>query len=1346
MDERSLSSNSSFSILTTESVKQKKAVSGIEIRRLKLLWQEGLYEASLQHGALRITHNKVLKIDPVLYTFKLTFGISLMSLRLIGVQLEEFPEEIAEHLFELQIISLENNRIAHVPDNLCSLTQLRELYLSHNLISQLPQRIGFLCSLQHLAVNNNRLKDLPQTFGALNLLTRVDLECNELTVLPENLEHMASCEVLIVNRNRLIRLPRCLGRMPSLTHFSASNNKIPYLPQELFASKTVSIIRLGMNQISSLPERVGDLGFTLTELCLDYNDLQRLPLSFYKLSKLKILRVEGNKSLLSPPSEILNAGAVAVVGHCREQFLGNKEGRMKHIILATQSALRQATEQKLYNPALFEPNVTLLALRTRYGQNHISNKKLAGQDPVAYAMDLDEWTALQPSHFFDELLPKLRAMWAALQATNSRHSLQAFKDEVTEFTFSEKEVMWAFINYRDALGPVLKREKALFRRCACLEPDVPPAVGFMCCRDATLLKMRIVRERDRTDRLWQAYKATTELDAIRRAEAEAEVYLNSRSGQLWVKETALEQADSAILDQAADEVVARRIASTEQRQQKILRKFERRQAAVGRRRAAKLAVLQPQLDKLKETNKLAREGYLKMVLERKIDALVREIATLPETVELENLQHECERQVEAEESALYASSSSDDADLFSSSSDSDNVSDAFDSDDSSPEADRWRHRRHRRQERRKDKERLEAARKRARPDASTLHQVADTIHTAVDHGIMRPLVDPMRRRGRRLLRKLDKQRRDIVEVSIMRTRRAMRKLDGNFDEAQIELRYEIARQFKDNAVRDAIAKVRREFSVIEGVRRKMEGVGREMAFIAWKKWVWEKQRRERRDIREAFKQATKGFAASIESLRSAQLQAAMWVQGQDIYSDRIYYQHMRSGAITYDIKPGPQHYLPPHFKLPQRPEALPEDVALASSSSSSSDGGDLMKWQQKYGMRRAALASRENQRAKRMEVQKRRMMLTKGDEQAAQEYALQDDSLMIMPNSDGEIDNNSSSVFRDSESKGSLPRSLSQRTMSQQQLISRQASRQSLQSQGSFILPPIGSSASSGKPAPTTTALTLDFNADLDAAIQELLPELTRLLTVEQQQMILPNQFDVRTPAEQHESMWSAQQSLAVKANTEYELAYKHIRRKRNALNPTRHELYMSHNNRKPRSHEQIKEAASAPQLLELEPGVTIDISKITNFADPSPNELLQLAGGTIDMIHTGKAGVELRTVLAQRALHIKEKLQEQAVMRGELSPDVLNRKRTFYNRELKPLFMHKFDGSSSDEEAEGNEQKRMNRLEARKAHRRQRKDDRRKDREYQERVQEKEENRRRDEQVLLGLSPGVKGDKKNEV
>jgi hypothetical protein len=52
--------------------------------------------------------------------------------------------------------------------------------------------------------------------------------------------------------------------------------------------------------------------------------------------------------------------------------------------------------------------------------------------------------------------------------------------------------------------------------------------------------------------------------------------------------------------------------------------------------------------------------------------------------------------------------------------------------------------------------------------------------------------------------------------------------------------------------------------------------------------------------------------------------------------------------------------------------------------------------------------------------------------------------------------------------------------------------------------------------------------------------------------------------------------------------------------------------------------------MIEIEKGVFIDAGKV-DLLNPSDEDLLRLAGGTVDMVHLGKAGVELRSILAQR-------------------------------------------------------------------------------------------------------------------
>ena len=77
----------------------------------------------------------------------------------------------------------------------------------------------------------------------------------------------------------------------------------------------------------------------------------------------------------------------------------------------------------------------------------------------------------------------------------------------------------------------------------------------------------------------------------------------------------------------------------------------------------------------------------------------------------------------------------------------------------------------------------------------------------------------------------------------------------------------------------------------------------------------------------------------------------------------------------------------------------------------------------------------------------------------------------------------------------------------------------------------------------------------------------------------------------------------------------------------------MSHLNRKPKSFEQIKaeqQKAEEEHLVEIEPGLFVDDRKI-DFTKPTDEDLLKLAGGTLDMVNTGKVGMELRSILAQR-------------------------------------------------------------------------------------------------------------------
>lgn len=1409
----------------------------VDPRQVRLIWQEAMYEASLTKGIISISWKIVPFIDSELFNFHHKFGLPLLQLRLTGIQLQTIPEEFATIFDEIEVLALENNKLSQIPDNVTQLTHLRELHLANNFLQSLPERIGFLCNLNLLSVNNNRLERLPVTFAALNMLRRVDLECNALRTLPDNFDNLTSCEVLNLNRNKLIRLPRSIGAMPSLTSLSASWNELTQLPSEICHSKTLSIIRIAMNKLHVLPERLGQLEGTLTELTVEYNQLRSLPLSFYKLRRLKVFRCEGNDNILDPPPEILIQGARAVVQYCVNQYYYDKDARMRHIVLCVQDVLTQVSEKNLYDPALFEHDAHL-----PFGDNS------ADQGPDAYFV-------LQMSYFWENLLPKMRSQWLMMGQQGVYEVSNYANDSVNEFEFTEKEVMWALTHYSDAMGPVLRRQSARFRRCACIDPItkgrkpcVPPKVGYMCERTATWIKAKVVRSRDKAERKWSAYKVEHENDAVRRAELDALEYLNSRPGQRWLDETAADQAEDVLMEQTVEKIVVKRIKNTEKAKTKVLKKFDKLISRVQRIKDDKFSKLQKEVNDTKDQLRNTREGYLKSVLEKRLEDLSKAMADIPEIEQLQNLQKQCQKEIDALEKDLYKGIESDDdeaakknrrkqknlnkkknakknqnadgkfevgpldkngnvkdeeqgdkeegkgedssneddasnkndlqedkADVFVSDEEDDLIEcmdsdelrevverdrrdfarkeEMYDSDDSCEEARTYRRLRMKRIQRLKlleDRKRLQEeqhdhvqrqilqlqndkAPKTMRLAIDLLmlqashrnRMIAEALRSSTLH---RHLVKPMKRYLREQRVVARRQLRDLVEVSKIRTAKVLRRLNGDFNEVMRELKYEIRRQYLSHAMQKARDAARHEFSVIERVRSKMLGASLEMTFIAWKKYVWTKTERERKDKRRVYKQACKHYETSMESVRSAQLQAAMWHYQIDIYSDRPYWQHKRSGDMTFD-QPTMYHYLPWNFVLPAMPEELPSDISLNTTDDSDMAEDENAAAQRQQGI----IVARKTTAAGSLDAGQRKELSD------AVQNAFEDQRDSVA--SPSTVDKNKRRRNADhpqQQQQGSEPpskRSVHEELLRWQQKYGRRrhaaqevddykrAERRQRQQQyrhqvsvasetakAALLAPPGKKEARHGQHHRRRAANRMGL-VPLDPPPSEVNHSLTSISGYEPdhggqygdddgdeddncgRELTVFDTSDLIAPLETR--VHETSQHLVEKTKNEYEIAYKAIRRKRNQLNPDRHHMYMSHVNRKPKSMEQwrvdnaIQEEKDAKEhALEIEPGVFLDDRKV-DLINPPMEELLRMAGGDINMLYTGKEGLELRSVIAARALHIKEKLHQRAIERGLLSRT--HDHNTIYRKEIKPFLMHRYEGSSSSENTDEDDNDRDN-------------------------------------------------------
>ena len=458
------------------------------------------------------------------------------------------------------------------------LTNLKELNLLRNRLVALPDRIGLMCSLLRLELANNVLQRLPITFGALNMMERVDAECNELAVLPENLDNMTSCRFFNVNHNKLQRLPRCLSRMPSLTSLSATHNLISYIPADLTGNINIKVLRLSCNRITVVPEQIGQLK-RLREISLDWNLINTLPLTFYQLRRLKTCRVDGNPNLGDPPPDVCVLGAQGIVEYFRRRYEDDITYRMRKIISAVQGLLQQVVERGLADPSLFEPD-----------------SRVEGSD--------DPWYALQLSYFWSDLVPAMRKVWQ-LEGGSSK-----FGAALNSFTYDEKEVLWAFQNFNDAYGAVFKRQKALFRRCACVDvngkrrPCVPPKVGFYCSRVATLFKARVVMHEVRKERLWLEQKRAGVAEAVSKAEKDAQAYLVSKQGKLWLETEAYKRAEAAMEAMGGATADKWRKKAADKHKSVILDYYDKKRVKVEAIRDKKAAEWNEELDRARNDLKV----------------------------------------------------------------------------------------------------------------------------------------------------------------------------------------------------------------------------------------------------------------------------------------------------------------------------------------------------------------------------------------------------------------------------------------------------------------------------------------------------------------------------------------------------------------------------------------------------------------------------------------------------------------------------------------------------------------------------------------------------------------------
>ncbi|KAL6073684.1 Pleckstrin y domain [Balamuthia mandrillaris] len=198
--------------------------------------------------------------------------ISRMNLRTFSMEDVEYI--VAHHGDLIKELFLFHNRLKELPRNIGKLRGLTVLDLCGNHISNLPNELDCMCSLQRLDLSHNKLKDLP-SLPSLTQLRRVFLNHNDFANLPEAIMNLTGLRTLDVSFNNIKVLPPSIANLQELKYFYLENNQLTTICREIGALTNLLELRLEYNRLEFLPVELAHIP-SLKKICLRGNPLSTI--------------------------------------------------------------------------------------------------------------------------------------------------------------------------------------------------------------------------------------------------------------------------------------------------------------------------------------------------------------------------------------------------------------------------------------------------------------------------------------------------------------------------------------------------------------------------------------------------------------------------------------------------------------------------------------------------------------------------------------------------------------------------------------------------------------------------------------------------------------------------------------------------------------------------------------------------------------------------------------------------------------------------------------------------------------------------------------------------------------
>jgi len=185
--------------------------------------------------------------------------------------LEKFPPELFKVENNLRNLDLSNNKISTLPQNMGNFKMMKTLTMSQNKINMIPEDIGKMSKLENLNLSFNLLQSIPSTFQQLRHLREVCLSHNQISTFPQSLLNLKQLNVLDLAHNKITEVPAAVAKLEA-TELVLNCNQVSLIAPEVSQCPRLKTLRLEEN-------------------CLA---LDSIPTSLLSDSKVSLLALEGN--------------------------------------------------------------------------------------------------------------------------------------------------------------------------------------------------------------------------------------------------------------------------------------------------------------------------------------------------------------------------------------------------------------------------------------------------------------------------------------------------------------------------------------------------------------------------------------------------------------------------------------------------------------------------------------------------------------------------------------------------------------------------------------------------------------------------------------------------------------------------------------------------------------------------------------------------------------------------------------------------------------------------------------------------------------------------------------------